>query len=148
MSALANTLAQVGRTKEAIKIFTEAREAASITKDRRTAAAMGNIAVVMDRGGYKAQAEAIVTKIREIANNEDEHEQVDIWTILAVALAQAGRFSEVQEVLHMIPPANPYRVKALSALAVALEQDGQTLDALPKDSLHLDCKDSINFYTT
>jgi len=44
-------------------------------------------------------------------------------------LAQARRFSEAQEVISMLPLANPYRVKALSALAVALEQDGQTLEA-------------------
>jgi Flp pilus assembly protein TadD len=129
LSRLANTLAQVGRTKEAIKIFTEAKEAASISKDRWAAGAMGNIAVVIERAGYKVQAEAIFTKIREIANNEDEDEQVDIWATLAIALAQVGRFSQVNEVLHMLPSDNPYRVKALSALAVALELNGQTLEA-------------------
>ncbi|MBE9001168.1 tetratricopeptide repeat protein [Nostoc sp. LEGE 12447] len=129
LSILANTLAHVGQSQEAIKIFTEAREAASITKDRQTSAAMGNLAVVMEKAGYKAQAEAIFTKIRKTASNSDEYEQLKIWTILAIAFAQVGRFSEVQEVLQMIPPTNPFRVKALSALAVALEQNGQTLEA-------------------
>ena len=129
LSTLANTLADVGQSQEAIKIFTEAREAASITKDSQTSAAMGNLAVVMEKAGYKAQAEAIFTKIRKTASNSDEYEQVKIWTILAIAFAQVGRFSEVQEVLQMIPPTNPFRVKVLSALAVALEQDGQKLEA-------------------
>ncbi|MGI2902100.1 NB-ARC domain-containing protein [Tolypothrix sp. VBCCA 56010] len=129
LSALANTLAQVGQIKGAIEIFTEAREAASITKDRSAVAAMGNLAVVMEKAGYQAQAKAIFTTIRKTASNSDEHEQVDIWATLAIALIQGGHFSEVQEVLQMIPPANPFRVKALSALAVALEQGGQTLEA-------------------
>ncbi|OYD94884.1 hypothetical protein CDG76_16060 [Nostoc sp. 'Peltigera membranacea cyanobiont' 210A] len=129
LSALANALAQVGRTKEAIKIFTEAKEAARITRDRLAVAAMGNLAVVMKKAGYKAEAEGIFIKIRDIANNEDEHEQVDILSTLAIAFAQVGHFSELQEVLQMILSDNPYRVNALSALAVALELDGQKVEA-------------------
>ncbi|MDZ8189057.1 MAG: NB-ARC domain-containing protein [Nostoc sp. ChiSLP02] len=129
LSTLANALAQVGQIKRAIEIFTEAREAASITRDRLAVAAMGNLAVVMEKAGYKAEAEAIFIKIRDIANNEDEHEQVDIFSTLAIAFAQVGRFSELQEVFQMIPPANSYRVKVLSALAVALELDGQKVEA-------------------
>jgi tetratricopeptide (TPR) repeat protein len=130
LSMLANVLAEVAQTKAARTIFTEARKAASITNDSSAIEAISNLAAVLAKTGYEAEAEALFIKIREAQHtHEDDYEQAQILSALAVALAQAGRFTDAEEVIDRISSENSYRVKALSALALALEKYGQTVEA-------------------
>lgn len=96
MSALANTLAQVGRTKEAIKIFTEAREAASITSfnqamentlyiedDLEKAQALCVLAAALTNAGLEAEANRIFMEAKAAAYAVESYgrRELTVWYI-------------------------------------------------------------------
>ena len=139
MSALANTLAQVGRTKEAIKIFTEAREAASITSftqamentlyienDLEKAQALCVLAAALTNAGLEAEANRIFMEAKAAAYAVESYgrRESPVCTFVA-ALCQAGHFDlvkkEVQPLIH-----NPWhRSEGASSLATPMANIGR-----------------------
>jgi len=130
LSVLANALAQTGYTTEATKLVLDAKEAASMTDDTESAEATSNMAAVLAIAGYEAQAKAIFVKLEEVAiTTKNDYEKVEKLRALAVALAQAGHFKKAEEIIDIISLAEEEQLKALSLLAVALENKGQKAEA-------------------